>query len=61
MISLKSCLFQVNIIQHNYDICLLELFLNSSIQPYDDRLAIDGNKMKKGKVCIYYKENISLI
>ena len=70
-LKISTLLLQVHIIQHNYDIiCLLELFLNSSIQRDDDRLTIDGNylirpgypsDMKKGEVCIYYKEHISLM
>ena len=50
--------------------CLSETFLNSSIQNDDDRIKKDGYKLirsgqpsdsKKGGVCIYCIERISLI
>ena len=57
--------------QYDCDIiCLSETFLNFSIQNDDDRIKIDGYSLirsdhssdsKKGGVCIYYKEHISLI
>ena len=64
-------LLQAYITQHHYDIiCLSETFLNSSIETDDDRILIDGYNLiradhpsdsKRGGVCIYYKEHISLI
>ena len=69
--STKISLLQAYITQHNYDnICLTETFLNSSILSDDNRIKIDGHNLirsdypsdsKKGEVCIYYKEHISLI
>ena len=57
--------------QYNCDIiCLSETFLNSSIRNDDDRIKIDEYNLtrsdhpsdsKKGGVCSYYKEHISLI
>ena len=50
--------------------CLSETFLNSSIQNDDNRIKIDGYNLirsdhpsdsKKGGVCIYYQERMSLI
>ena len=64
-------MLQAYVTQYNCDIiCLSETFLNSSIQNDDDRIKIDGYNLirsdhpsdsKKGGVCIYYKEHISLI
>ena len=64
-------MLQPYVTQYNCDIiCLSETFLNSSIQNDDDRIKIDGYNLirsdhpsdsKKGGVCIYYKEHISLI
>ena len=69
--NIKISLNQANVTQYNCDIiCLSETFLNSSIQNDDDRIKIDGYNLirsdhpsdsKKGGVCIYYKEHISLI
>ena len=69
--SIKISLLQAYIIQNNYDIiCLSETFLNSSIQFIDDRISVDGHNLigadhssdlKRGGVCIYYKEYILLI
>ena len=69
--STKMSLHQVYITQHNYDIiCLSETFLNSSILSDGNRITIDEYKLitsdhpsdsKKGRVIIYYKENIPLI
>ena len=48
----------------------METFLNSSIETNDDRISIDGYNLiradhpsdsKRGGVCIYYREHISLI
>ena len=68
--SIKISLLQVYILQHNYDIiCLLETFLNSSIESNDDMISIDGYNLrrsdhpshsKRGGVCIYYKKHILL-
>ena len=50
--------------------CLLETFLNSSIQTNDGRISIDGYNLiwadhlsvsKRGGVSIYYKEHIPMI
>ena len=64
-------LLQVYVTQYNCDIiCLSETYLNSSIQKDDDRIKIDGYNLirsdhpsdsKKGGVCIYYKDHVSLI
>ena len=69
--STKIFLLQSYTTQHNYDfICLSETFLISSFQCDDDRILIDGynlkgsdypGDLKRGGVCIYYKENIPLI
>ena len=69
--STKISLLQAYITQRNYDIiCLTETFLNSSILSDDNRIKIDGyslirsdhpSDLKKGGVCIYYKEHIPLI
>ena len=69
--SINILLFQVYITKHNYDIiCLLETFLNSSIQSNDNRIKIDGYNLirsghpshsKKGGVRIWYKEHISVL
>ena len=69
--STKISLLQAYITQHNYDIiCLTETFLNSSILSDDNSIEIDGYNLirldhpgglKKGGVCIYYKEHIPLI
>ena len=63
MIPSKSCYFKRSITQHNYNkICLLETFLNSSIQSDDNRIKIDGynsirpdhpSDSKKGGIFIY--------
>ena len=67
----KISLLQAYITQHNYDIIFLtETFLNSSILSDDNRIKIDRyslirsdhpSDLKKGGVCIYYKEHIPLI
>ena len=64
-------MIQAYITDQNFDIvCLSETFLNSSIQNDDHKLKIDGYNLirsdhpsdsKKGGVCIYYKEHITLI
>ena len=64
-------MIQAYITDQNLNIfCLSEAFLNSSIQSYDHKLKIDGYNLirsdhpsdsKKGGVCIYYKEHITLI
>ena len=69
--NIKISLLQAYVTQYNCDIiCISETFLNSSIQNDDDRIKIDGYNLirsdhpsdsKKGGVCIYYKEHISLI
>ena len=69
--SIKIALLQAYILQHNYDIkCLSQTFLNSSIESNDDRISIDGynlirsdhpSDLRRGEVCIYYKEHIPLI
>ena len=69
--SIKISLLQAYITQRNYDIIFLsETFLNSSIQSDDNKIKIDGYNLirsdhpsdsKRGGVCIYYKEHISLI
>ena len=69
--SIKIALHQAYILHHNYDIkCLSQTFLNSSIESNDDRISIDGynlirsdhpSDLRRGEVCIYYKEHIPLI
>ena len=69
--NIKILLLQAYVTQYNCDItCIPETFLNSSVQNVDDRIKIDGHYLirsdhpsdsKKGGVCIYYKEHISLI
>ena len=69
--NIKILLLQVYVTQYNCDIiCLSETYLNSSIQKDDDRIKIDGYNLirsdhpsdsKKGGVCIYYKDHVSLI
>ena len=69
--NIKILLLQVYVTQYNcYIICLSETYLTSYIQNDDDRIKIDGYNLirsdhpsdsKKGGVCIYYKEQISLI
>ena len=69
--SIKISLLQAYVTQHNYDIiCLSKTFLNSSIDSSDTRILIDGYNLirsdhpsdsKRGSVCMYYKEHISLI
>ena len=69
--SIKISLLQAYITQHNYDIiCLWETFLNSSIEPNNDRILVDRYNLitadhpsnsKRGGVCVYYKEHIPLI
>ena len=69
--SIKISLLQAYITQHNYDMtCLSETFVNSLIEINDDRILIDGYNLiraghpsdsERGGVCIYFKENISLI
>ena len=69
--SIKISLLQAYITQYNYDIiCLSETFLNSSIQSDDNRIKLDGynlirsdhpSDLKRGGVCIYYKEHIPLV
>ena len=69
--NIKISLLQAYITQSNCDIiCLSETFLDSSILNDKDRIKIDGwswiksyhpSNSKKGGVCIYYKEHISLI
>ena len=53
---------------HNFDVvCLSETFLDSSYSNDDPRLQLSGYSLvradhtKRGRVCIYYKEFISLI
>ena len=63
--------FKISLLQYNCDIiCLSETFLNISIQNDDDRIKSDEYNLirsdhpsdsKKGGVCIYYREHISLI
>ena len=69
--STKKSLLQAYITQHKYDvICLTETYLNSSIPSDDNWITIDGynlirsdhpSDLRKGGVCIYYKEHILLI
>ena len=69
--NIKISLLQAYVTQYNCDIiCLSETFLNFSIQNDDDRIKIEGYNLirsdqasdsKKGRVCIYYKEHISII
>ena len=64
-------MIQAYITNQNFDIaCLSETFLSSSIQNDNYKLNIGGYNLirsghpsdsKKGGVCIYYKEHISLI
>ena len=69
MTSLKFHYYR-NILQIVISKCLSETFLNSSLDRDDDRLKIEGynliglddpSGLKKGGVCIYYKEHIPLI
>ena len=63
--SIKILLLQEYVTQHNYDIiCLMETFLNSSIQSDDNRIKIDRYKLvrsdhpsdsKKDGVCFTIK------
>ena len=69
--NIKISLLQANVTQYKCDTtCLSETFLNSSIQNDDDRIKKDGYKLirsgqpsdsKKGGICIYCIERISLI
>ena len=69
--SIKILLLQPYVTQHNYDIiCLSETFLNSSSDSSSTRISIDGYNLirsdhpsdsKRGDICIYYKQQISLI
>ena len=69
--SIKILLLQAYVTQHNYSIiCLSETFLNSSIDSSDTRILIDGynlvrseypSDLKRGGICICYKEHIPLI
>ena len=69
--NIKILMLQAYVTQYNCDIiCISETFLNSSIQNNDDRIKIDGYNLirsdhpsdsKKGGVCIYYKDHVSLI
>ena len=55
---------------HNYDfICISETYLDSSISSDDKDIAIEGyniicadhpSNLKKGGVCIYYKESLAV-
>lgn len=45
--STKTSLLQAYITQHNYDICLCETFVNSSIRSDDIRLNINGYNLMK--------------
>ena len=67
---IKVSLLQGYITERNFDICLSETFLNSSLDSEDDRLKIEGYNLrrsdhpsgsKKGGVCVYYKEHIPLV
>ena len=65
----KSSLEAYNSI-HNYDfICISETYLDSSISSDDKDIAIEGyniiradhpSNLKKGGVCIYYKESLAV-
>ena len=69
--SIKILLLQAYVTQHNYGkLGLSETFLNSSIDSSNTRISIDGynlirsdhpSDLKRGGVCIYYKELIPLI
>ena len=69
--NIKILVLQAYVTQYSCGIiCISETFLNSSIQNDEDRIKIDGYNLirsgnpsdsKKGGVCIYYKEHISLI
>ena len=69
--NIKILMLQAYVTQYNCDIIYIsETFLNSSIQNNDDRIKIDGYNLirsdhpsdsKKGGVCIYYKDHVSLI
>ena len=68
---IKITLIKAYITNQNFGIvCLSETFLNSSIKSDDHKLKIDGynlirsdhpSGLKKGEVCICYKEHIPLI
>ena len=65
----KSLLEAYNTI-HNYDIiCISETFLNSDLSHDDSRLSLQGyelircdnpNDLKRGGICIYFKEHLPL-
>ena len=68
--STKILLIHAYILQHNYDICLSQTLLNSSIESNDDRISTDEynlvrldcpSDLNRGGVCIYNKERIPLI
>ena len=67
---IKVSLLQVISVSKNYDIIdLSDTFLGSSIDSSVEKLPIEGYNLlhrdqasnKKGKVCIYYKENLPVI
>ena len=61
---IKVSLLQGYITERNFDICLSETFLNSSLDSEDDGLKIEGynpSGSKRGDVCVYYKEHVPLI
>ena len=67
----KISLIQGYITERNINIiCLSETFLNSSLNNEDDRLKIEGYDLirldhpsvfKGGRLCVHYKDHISLI
>ena len=67
---IKVSLLRGYITERNFDICLSETFLNSSLDSEDDRLKIEEYNLirsdhpsvsNKGGVCFYYKEHIPLV
>ena len=67
---IKVSLLRGYITERNFDICLSETFLNSSLDSEDDRLKIEGYNLirsdhpsvsNKAGVCFYYKEHIPLV
>ena len=68
---IKVSLLQTLVLTNGYDIiCLIETFLDSSVENDDDRISIPGYNLlradhpsntKRGGVCIYYKDDLPII
>ena len=67
---IKKSLIEAYNTNHKYDfICISETYLDSSVSADDKELTMEGYKLicadhpsnvKKGGVCIYYKESIAV-